>query len=547
MMNNKKKIYIVRIVFAAAALAVMGVIFFLSSQPGSSSDELSISFTAMLFGKEWDAAMVLNVLIRKFAHITEFAVLGVLVYGFFFTFPISLSLRAALSFCLTAGYAVSDEIHQLFVEGRACQISDMVIDSLGALLAVYVMNLIVKRWLRGKQKPAEDASVCTGALLDAVCGFMNGSKSSAPGVNDGNFKEFMTLLREHKLVPVGFFSLADDAGISEADRALMKNEAYAQIVVQENKNNEFLKAYKAMRQAGARPVCLKGCICASLWREPALRISSDADILAEGEDFRLCQKALEELGFTQTVVSSEEICYQSSRSGCRIELHNRPFPEDAPVSVCNAVVKDLCKNPDSVTVDGVEVLCPPVQEHLIYLVLHAFKHFIGAGVGIRQVMDISLFCAKEGIDWDTVFKKCASVSADGFLSAVLLIGSEYFGLDISAIQTPAFDRTLNCDIMLEDLLQGGIYGSRDADKHHSSRITVNSYSKSQNGKRAATVFLTLNQMKKRYAYLERHPYLLPLAWAQRGIYYLFSDHSVADTLAAGKSRTRMMKYYGIIK
>lgn len=41
-------------------------------------------------------------------------------------------------YALTAGilYAASDELHQYFVPGRACQLRDVVIDGLGVLIGV---------------------------------------------------------------------------------------------------------------------------------------------------------------------------------------------------------------------------------------------------------------------------------------------------------------------------------------------------------------------------------------------------------------------------
>ena len=57
--------------------------------------------------------------------------------------------RKAMVFSLwtCALYAVSDEIHQLFVSGRSCQLTDVLLDSAGAFVGhlLYQLKLRVFR------------------------------------------------------------------------------------------------------------------------------------------------------------------------------------------------------------------------------------------------------------------------------------------------------------------------------------------------------------------------------------------------------------------
>jgi VanZ family protein len=70
----------------------------------------------------WDTAL------RKLAHAGEYAVLGALL--------LRATDRAGLAFGLGVAYAVSDEIHQTFVAGRAGSPVDVAIDAVGVLLGV---------------------------------------------------------------------------------------------------------------------------------------------------------------------------------------------------------------------------------------------------------------------------------------------------------------------------------------------------------------------------------------------------------------------------
>ena len=47
-------------------------------------------------------------------------------------------------------YATTDEIHQIFVPGRACTFVDMLIDLSGAIVGILFIHLILKRWEKQK-------------------------------------------------------------------------------------------------------------------------------------------------------------------------------------------------------------------------------------------------------------------------------------------------------------------------------------------------------------------------------------------------------------
>ncbi|MBQ4604930.1 MAG: VanZ family protein, partial [Clostridia bacterium] len=51
--------------------------------------------------------------------------------------------RPFLAVVISSVYAVTDEVHQLFVEGRACQITDIIIDSIGAAAGIAVLTALI--------------------------------------------------------------------------------------------------------------------------------------------------------------------------------------------------------------------------------------------------------------------------------------------------------------------------------------------------------------------------------------------------------------------
>lgn len=83
---------------------------------------------------------LLSIIIRKLAHFTEYLILGILISN-----TINKTHKKyllALIICFL--YAVSDEIHQIYVPGRSCQITDMIIDTTGSLTGIFLYKLIIK-------------------------------------------------------------------------------------------------------------------------------------------------------------------------------------------------------------------------------------------------------------------------------------------------------------------------------------------------------------------------------------------------------------------
>lgn len=84
---------------------------------------------------------LLSLIIRKLAHFIEYFILGILVINFITRYDKKIII--AILLCII--YATSDEIHQIFVPGRSCQIIDIMIDSLGSIMGIYLYKLIIKK------------------------------------------------------------------------------------------------------------------------------------------------------------------------------------------------------------------------------------------------------------------------------------------------------------------------------------------------------------------------------------------------------------------
>lgn len=129
-----------------AVILWMSLIFYLSSQAAEQSAQLSNGITeAIIRIIEKIAPNIkpdiggISYFIRKNAHFTAYMVLGILASNALVRHRPGRGTgryNSIFAFLLCVAYAISDEMHQLFVPGRAGQAMDVLIDSAGALFGI---------------------------------------------------------------------------------------------------------------------------------------------------------------------------------------------------------------------------------------------------------------------------------------------------------------------------------------------------------------------------------------------------------------------------
>jgi len=130
----------------------------------ASSDNLNAGNTSRIIGPLilWlfpstspETLAVVNVITRKIAHITEYAILGFLAARAFRTSPHPAIKQRWFLICLAlvVVYALLDEYHQSFVPSRTASIVDSLIDMAGGLTALIIV------WKRTATNTREPGSV----------------------------------------------------------------------------------------------------------------------------------------------------------------------------------------------------------------------------------------------------------------------------------------------------------------------------------------------------------------------------------------------------
>ncbi len=152
------------------AILLMALIFHFSAEDATASAQSSSETMLWLIRffqvADTDAIVrnselysLLNFCIRKCAHFSLYTVLGFSL-SFAWTVPPAIPQWKRMTYAVLCGifYAASDELHQYFVPGRACQVRDVCIDTAGVLLGSGIFVLLYRLCTRFKQKKGDSSA-----------------------------------------------------------------------------------------------------------------------------------------------------------------------------------------------------------------------------------------------------------------------------------------------------------------------------------------------------------------------------------------------------
>ena len=412
----------------------------------------------------------------------------------------------------------------------------------------------------------EDVERCERLFLEAMkAALEDRSVDWDLQVSAEEVHQVLNLAQMHHVLPMIFEAVYSCPAAQTLDPALMadcRKATLHAVTGQTVKTEEFLELYQSLRSGGAEPLLVKGLVCCSLYPRPDYRDSGDEDVLCGEAAFENLHKRMQTLGMepASADLKSYEVPYRKKDGLLYIELHKTLFPQNSDIfGDCNRFFDQSFRHPATITVNGVQILTLDWSEHMLYLILHAFKHFLHSGFGIRQVSDMALFANAYGhrIDWNYVQKKCKGLRAERFAAAIFAIGEKYLTFSPERACYPGSWSALRVDPepLLQDLLRGGIYGSADRSRVHSSNMTLNAVNADKKGKQGKnllrTVFPPKKRLEGRYPWLRSKPWLLPVAWMLRFAGYLKeamtrADSSAAAVIRMGNQRVELLRQYDII-
>ena len=384
-------------------------------------------------------------------------------------------------------------------------------------------------------------------LLNCISAFLKGEKLSAE-LNGDEWRELIQKAEQQKALPVIYETIGDK--MPDHLKKACKTKVLYTVAGQTQRTAEFLNVYRELTNAKIMPVVVKGIICRSIYEKPEYRVSADEDLYITIEQYPAFHEKMLELGF-----KTKEPDYNNAHeeryvlNNLLIEGHWELFPqENDALNVLNTLTADFLSRAQMQTIEGVEIKTLEPTDHMIFLLLHSYKHFISSGVGIRQICDIAQWSKHYELDWQRIHEAMQLTHGERFAAAIFDAGEKYFGMTF-----PSGWECADSGALLEDALDGGIYGTSSMNRQHSGSITLSVVESAHREKRSTPLIKTLfpNRavMEMSYPWVKKSAILLPAAWCARIVKYIGqqgSGNSASESLKIGSERIELLKQYKII-
>ena len=371
---------------------------------------------------------------------------------------------------------------------------------------------------------------------------------------------------EQRLLPVVYEMVCHEPSFLKNDDKIKKywrQTCIMSIVDQVNKSKAYLSLYQKIEDNNLDCLVTKGLILRELYQKKEWRTSGDEDVLVSKKDFKLLHQILIENDYqvlnSDYIDDLEVVVYDNYRNGLHLEVHRVLFGNNTPYHYLNDFFKDAFKTKNKIDIDNNEIQVMNPQLQLLYLISHAFKHFVNIGVGLRQIMDIGMYSQKyyQVIDWNKLFEDVSKFNGVEFVCCIYMILNDYLNVSYEKINFPVEKIDMDIDYLpfLKDIFKGGIYGKATKNRTYSCLATRQLLDGKKKGLTFGIFFPTVDKLKQSYPILNKHPYLIFYVWIKRAIRFIkryCNDHSrnninIKEIIDGNNERINLLKKYNIIK
>ena len=273
-------------------------------------------------------------------------------------------------------------------------------------------------------------------------------------------------------------------------------------------SREFAVVTERLSEEGIDFLPLKGFLMKSLWSRPEYRSMADMDMYVSEAGVKRAGRILESLGYEPNHDGAVHYSYIKPPY-VNIELHK---------VLGSSSEGDFC---DWSTKEGSEHwYVMSLEDQLLFMLGHMYKHYRGGGNGIRSFFDLYLYLRRYGdaIDWERVDAALAEREITEFYNNARKLMDLWFG-DASAEPS---EELLEMEYYI---LTGGMFGTVE------NRVSYATAGKTKLQYLFSRVFLPYSSMKQMYKWLRPLPFLLPFAWLFRFVAALFDGRMKREVKA----------------
>lgn len=330
------------------------------------------------------------------------------------------------------------------------------------------------------------------------------------------------------------------------------------------KNYELNHILDCLRQVGVEGIIFKGAVIADTYPEYLLRVSGDADVLIKAEDEKLALDILAKEGYLINYAESKENETTLYKGNILvIELHTSLWEDYKGDHIDK--LNDMNITDENLFVDfqgcDIQAKTLGITKHFTYIFYHMIKHFIPGGIGIRHLLDITLFYNKyeNEIDLNEFYENMHILGYDMFCKAIFRLCIDLFDMKASVLPDEyEIDKNLY-NKLIDDIIDAGVFGNKTIERIKARNIIKQTYyegDKVQPSKIKVllnTLFPKAEAMSDNYVNVRKYKFLLPVAWTQRAIHHFVckikyvDEPSLSQKTKSVEDRMRLLKELDLMK
>ena len=355
----------------------------------------------------------------------------------------------------------------------------------------------------------EERNVETKALnktfMQCMAAFLRGEPIASLSLPSPAWAKLYGLAKRQSLSGA-LFTVTEHLEMPEAARARLRRDGFLSIAMAEEQHLACRDIAKALSDKCIPHVFFKGAVLRRYYRQPAMRSMGDIDMAVRESDRLRADAVMAELGFACTEKTAEVWVYERRRVMVEIHTVVRRFDvRRQETAIYDTLWQDARRQ------DG-ETYVLSDEAEILHVIHHLAAHFSAGGCGVRQVMDVAVlydrFAADEAL-WSAVMKELERQHLAAFTKRLLYL-CDVWGL---ACVDQAHEEEVDTETeerMLLRLLGGGTFG-----KDERMRLSEQRREARGGQRRWRRWFPTVESMKRRFAYVQKHPWLLPVSYVHR--------------------------------
>ena len=356
-----------------------------------------------------------------------------------------------------------------------------------------------------------------GKYLSVLRSFVGGSAPEA--VSGEEWPELWELARIHNTMGIlSFVYMHHPQLVPEEVRPGLRKLCLGEISLYARRAEQMRQLAEECSKNDIDCLYFKGYVLRNYYPVPELRTFGDVDFVIRKADREKADQLMKDLGYIPK--DTWEPAYSYRKDAEYYEIHTDVMEIDvsdkADYVAYFSHIWEHVRPAEVVNLPHAWEFTP--EFHFLYLLTHIAKHISASGAGIRMYLDIAFFIKhfQQKLDWAWVAEELEKLAFSDFANMVFSAVEQWFGI-APPLPLRAVDKPVMADF-LEFTLSGGVYGYVGRDKG-----TVFLKQQARNDREEVSKFRTLlhhalppaASLENRYTYLQKHSWLLPVAWGHR--------------------------------